>query len=186
MLPHQDSANDVCSRIGSAFYTTKNNANSLDTFFSTEAGQLGFFINQVPYFYYAPAAPIGVTHFDLSNVTDLAQVDILYSHQDMDPALFNASYAAGSEGIVFAGVGAGGMSSKAREAAEGLYNATGIPIVASHRSVDGFVPGDDENFEIASGFYNPQKARVLLQLALTAGYEYEGIKELFALGYPSP
>lgn len=28
-------------RIGSAFYTSKNNANSLDTFFSTEAGQLG-------------------------------------------------------------------------------------------------------------------------------------------------
>ncbi|KAF2649215.1 Asparaginase/glutaminase, partial [Lophiostoma macrostomum CBS 122681] len=35
-------------RIGSAFYTTKNNANTLDTFFSTEAGQLGVFINQVP------------------------------------------------------------------------------------------------------------------------------------------
>jgi L-asparaginase len=28
-------------RIGSAFYTTKNNANTLDTFFSEEAGQLG-------------------------------------------------------------------------------------------------------------------------------------------------
>jgi len=27
-------------RIGSAFYTTKNNANTLDTFFSTEAGQV--------------------------------------------------------------------------------------------------------------------------------------------------
>lgn len=42
--------------MGSAFYTTKNNANSLDAF-NTEAGQLGFFINQVLYFYYAPNYP---------------------------------------------------------------------------------------------------------------------------------
>ncbi|KAJ4352294.1 uncharacterized protein N0V89_007642 [Didymosphaeria variabile] len=173
-------------RIGSAFYTTKNNANSLDTFFSTEAGQLGFFINQVPYFYFAPSVPIGATHFDLTNTTSLAQVDILYVHQDVDPALFNASYAAGAEGIVFAGVGAGGISATASEAAEGLFNATGIPIVASRRSVDGFVPSADESFSIAAGFYNPQKARVLLQLALTMGYEYDEIKDLFAQSYPKP
>ncbi|KAF2690432.1 L-asparaginase [Lentithecium fluviatile CBS 122367] len=173
-------------RIGSAFYTTKNNANSLDTFYSTEAGQLGFFINQVPYFYYAPATPIGVTHFPLTNSTDLAQVDILYAHQDMDPTLFNASYAAGAQGIVFAGMGAGGLSSVARLAAEELFNATGLPMVASHRSPDGFVPSGSEGFAIASGFLNPQKARILLQLALTAGYGYEEIKEAFALGYPAP
>ncbi|KAH7398382.1 Asparaginase/glutaminase [Pyrenochaeta sp. MPI-SDFR-AT-0127] len=123
-------------RIGSAFYTTKNNANTLDTFFSTEAGQLGVFINQVPYFFWAPSEPVGRIVFDVSNVTDLAQVDILYSHQDMDPTLFNASYAGGAEGIVYAGVGAGGMSRKASLAAEEFYNATGIPIVASHRSSD--------------------------------------------------
>lgn len=173
-------------RIGSAYYTTKNNANSLDTFFSTEAGQLGFFINQVPYFYFAPSAPIGATHFDLTNKTTLSQVDILYAHQDVNPALFNSSYAAGAEGIVFAGVGAGGLSATASEAAESLFNATGIPIVASRRSVDGFVPSQDESFAIAAGFYNPQKARVLLQLALTMGYDYDKIKDLFAQSYPKP
>ncbi|KAL1597759.1 hypothetical protein SLS60_008246 [Paraconiothyrium brasiliense] len=173
-------------RIGSAYYTTKSNSNALDTFVSVEAGQLGFFINQVPYFYFAPSVPIGATHFDLTNTTSLAHVDILYVHQDVDPALFNASYAAGAEGIVFAGVGAGGISAKASEAAEGLFNATGIPIVASRRSADGFVPSEDESFSIAAGFYNPQKARVLLQLALTMGYEYDEIKDLFAQNYPKP
>jgi L-asparaginase len=35
-------------RIGSAFYTTKNNANTLDTFFSTEAGQVRtLFLSQI-------------------------------------------------------------------------------------------------------------------------------------------
>jgi L-asparaginase len=46
--PH---AQDRGTLIGSVFYTTKNQANSLDTFFGAEAGQLGFFVNQVPSFY---------------------------------------------------------------------------------------------------------------------------------------
>jgi L-asparaginase len=172
-------------RIGSAFYTTKNNANTLDTFFSQEAGQLGVFINQVPYFFYAPSEPVGRILFDVSNVTDLAQVDILYAHQDMDPALFNASVAAGAKGIVYAGVGAGGMSRVASLNAERVYNATGVPIVASHRSSDGLVP-DGGDFTIASGFYNPQKSRILLQLALTKGYSNKEIREAFAKSYPTP
>ncbi|KAF2734997.1 L-asparaginase [Polyplosphaeria fusca] len=173
-------------RIGSAFYTTKNNANTLDTFFSTEAGQLGVFINQVPFFFFAPAEPVGRIVFDVDSVSDLAQVDIIYSHQDMDPALFNASVAAGAEGIVVAGVGAGGTSSKAALAMEELYNATGIPIVASHRSSDGFVPSGEDDVTIASGFYNPQKSRILLQLALTVGYDEAAIREAFAKSYPMP
>lgn len=176
----------LSDRIGSAFYTTKNNANSLNTFSSTEAGQLGFFINQVPYFYYAPAQPVGKTSFDISNATDLPQVDILYAHQDMDAALFMASAAAGAQGIVYAGVGSGGMSSKAREAAETLFNATGLPIVASHRSADGFVPSESGDFTVASGFYNPQKARILLQLSLAVGYDLAAIRGVFAAGYPLP
>ncbi|KAK5943440.1 hypothetical protein PMZ80_004447 [Knufia obscura] len=173
-------------RIGSAFYTTKNNANSLDTFYSTEAGQLGFFINQVPYFYYEPAKPIGLTHFDLAGMTTLPQIDILYAHQDMDALLFNSSVQNGAEGIVYAGVGAGGMSSKASVAAEAVYNETGIPMVASHRSADGFVPADDGDYIIASGFFNPQKARILLQLAVASGFGESEIRGVFAESYPSP
>ncbi|KAI4646838.1 hypothetical protein J4E93_005062 [Alternaria ventricosa] len=172
-------------RIGSAFYTTKNNANTLDTFFSTEAGQLGVFINQVPFFFFASSEPVGRVVFDVTNITDLASVPILYAHQDMDPSLFNASYASGARGIVYAGVGAGGVSSKAALAAEELYNVTGIPIVASHRSADGLVP-DGGDFTIASGFYNPQKARILLQLGLTMGWGEDEIREAFALSYPAP
>lgn len=179
---HQIVLND---RIGSAFYTTKNNANTLDTFFSTEAGQLGVFINQVPFFFFAPSEPVGRTVFDVSNVTELASVSILYAHQDMEPELFQAAYEAGAQGIVYAGVGAGGVSSKASLAAETLYNKTGIPIVASHRSADGFVP-DGGDYTIASGFYNPQKARVLLQLGLTVGWDEEKIREAFATSYPMP
>lgn len=172
-------------RIGSAFYTTKNNANSLDTFYSTEAGQLGFFINQIPYFYYAPARPVGQPYFNISKVTDLPLVDILYAHQDMDVKLAASAILGGAEGVVFAGMGAGGLSRVASEAAEAVFNITGTPMVASHRSVDGFVPPGTAEYLISSGFYNPQKARVLLQLAVAAGLGLEDIKELFALSYPA-
>jgi L-asparaginase len=104
----------------------------------------------------------------------------------MDPKLFNSSVADGAQGLVYAGVGAGGMSQVANLAAYELYNATGIPIVASHRSSDGFVPSSDTDFVIAAGFYNPQKARILVQLALTAGYSTEEIREVFAKSYPMP
>lgn len=104
----------------------------------------------------------------------------------MDPELFNSTVENGADGIVLAGVGAGGMSSVAANAAEAVYNATGIPMVASHRSPDGFVPADEAGFLIAGGFLNPQKARILLQLAVQADYQADEIRELFALGYPSP
>jgi L-asparaginase len=158
-------------------------ANSLDTFYSSEVGQLGFYINQVPYFYYEPAKPIGATHFNVANTTDLAQVDILYAHQDMAPELAELAVASGAQGLIFAGMGAGGISSAASTAASALFNATGVPMVSSHRSADGFVPSGG-GFTVASGFYNPQKARVLLQLALTVEYGIEQIKEVFALSYP--
>ncbi|RVX75215.1 hypothetical protein B0A52_00567 [Exophiala mesophila] len=173
-------------RIGSAYYTTKNSANSLDTFYSTEMGQLGFFINQVPYFYYEPAVPIGKVHFDLTGAESLPLINILYSHQDMDPQLFNSSVENGADGLVVAGSGAGSLSGVAYIAAEAVYNETGIPIVSSHRSPDGFVPASPDEFIIASGFLNPQKSRVLLQLALQAGFDVDSIRDLFALGYPPP
>lgn len=173
-------------RIGSAFYTTKNNANSLDTFHAREAGQLGVFINQVPYFYYSAARPIGRRHFNISSVTRLPRVDILFAHQEMDVSLAGAAASAGAQGIVYAGMGAGGWPESAKDVAEGIFNRTGIPFVASHRSGDGFVAATSDNFAIPSGFYNPQKARILLQLALATGSDVDTIKETFALSYPLP
>ncbi|KAF2214649.1 hypothetical protein CERZMDRAFT_82595 [Cercospora zeae-maydis SCOH1-5] len=166
-------------RIGSAFYTTKNNANSLDTFYSTEAGQLGTYIDQVPYFYFAPARPIGRTYFNTSGLSSLPQVDILYAHQEMDSNLALLAVAAGAKGLVFAGMGAGSLSGAASVAAESTFSSTQVPIVASHRSSDGFVPADEDDFIIGSGFYNPQKTRVLLRLALAKGYSLDEIREVY-------
>ncbi|KIV92971.1 hypothetical protein PV10_04221 [Exophiala mesophila] len=172
-------------RIGSAWYATKMSANSLDTFYSTEAGQLGFFINQVPYFYYEPSLPIGKVYFDVSGVESLPKISVLYSHQDMDSLLFNSVAQNGAAGLVVAGTGGGSASAAAYAAAQAVFNETGIPMVWSHRSPDGFAPPNSAAYRIGSGFLNPQKARILMQLAVHAGYDNQAIRDLFALGYPA-
>ncbi|KAI9888692.1 MAG: hypothetical protein M1814_006502 [Vezdaea aestivalis] len=174
-------------RISSAFYATKNHANALDTFYAAEQGQLGFYINQVPFFYYGAATAVGKTNFNVAGATGLPQVDILYEHQEASPALVNASIASGARGIVFAGVGAGGIPPLVSLAAYQNYNATGFPFVASRRPADGFAPSDDESsWRIGSGFLNPQKARILLQLSILAGHDTAKIRDVFAATYPSP
>ncbi|KAJ6191862.1 Asparaginase/glutaminase [Bipolaris maydis] len=75
-----------------------------------DSGQLGVFINQVPYFFFHPSDPVG-PHRLLTSPTTLL------------PALFTACYDAGAKGIVYAGVGAGGMSSAANANAEALHRS---------------------------------------------------------------
>ncbi|KAJ6150419.1 L-asparaginase [Penicillium samsonianum] len=167
-------------RIGSAYTSTKNNANSLDTFHATEQGQLGFFINQVPKFYDTSSKPRNKTYFDVSRQKTLPPVDILYGHQDSNSHLIRASIESGAKGIIFAGVGAGGWSLDGLKYAQTMYNRTGVPMIFSRRTNDGFAGGDSiYSFQMTSGFLSPQKARIMLQLALSAGYKNDEIRELF-------
>ncbi|KAF4304447.1 putative l-asparaginase protein [Botryosphaeria dothidea] len=168
-------------RIGNPFYTTKNNANSLDTFFATEQGQLGFFINQVPYFFYTSSAVPNKPFFPPSpNATTLPTVSIIYTHQDDVAALVPAAVEAGARGLVFAGSGAGSIDDAVKEAAGRVFNETSIPMIASRRTVDGFVPKEDvEDYMVAGGWLNPQKARILLQVAVDARYGVDEIRGVF-------
>jgi L-asparaginase len=171
-------------RIGSAFYMMKTHANSLDTFHNFEAGALGYYINQVPYFYYQPTVPIGKQYFNVSGLEEVPQVDILYSHQMQNPAFFQFASETGAAGIVYAGNGAGGISRDGRDAAEVLYNATGKSIVASRKVNAGFAT--TRGFVIGSGFLNPVRARIFLQLGLTRGYDDDAIRGMFGALYPDP
>lgn len=168
-------------RITSAYYVIKNHANALDTFFAREQGHLGFFLNQVPQFYYGAATPTAKPTFDLAslNLTSLPRVDILFGHQDSNPDLIRASAISGVEGIVFAGTGAGGWTSDGVNVAESIHNETGIPMVFSTRTMNGFVPPFG-TFQIASSDLDPQKARIMLQCALAVGYNTTQIADLFA------
>ncbi|KAI0470101.1 L-asparaginase [Xylariaceae sp. FL0804] len=165
-------------RVGSAYYTTKTNANALDTFKAYEQGYLGFFIDIKPKYYFEPARPVGKPHFDVTNTTALPQVDILYGYQALNPALAPAAVATGAKGLVLAGMGAGGWTDDGDESIDEVIKNNGTAVVYSRRTMDGFVEPEGA-VAYGGGFLNPQKARIMLQLALNAGYGDKELRSLF-------
>lgn len=87
-------------RIASAYYVVKLDANTLDTFKALEMGYLGEMISDQPFYFYPPVTPTGKTVIEISNITSIPRVDILYSYQDMyNDTLYNAIQS-GAKGIV--------------------------------------------------------------------------------------
>ncbi|KAI0835971.1 L-asparaginase [Hypoxylon sp. FL0890] len=165
-------------RISNAFYTTKTNANALDTFKAVEQGFLGFFIDIKPIFYFAPVLPLNKPYFDVVNATSLPQVDILYGYQGLNPTLASAAVASGAKGLVLAGMGAGGWTTPGEKAIDEVVKNNGTAVVYSRRTMDGYVEPTG-SIGYGGGFLNPQKARIMLQLALYAGYQNAQMKTLF-------
>ncbi|WP_166241022.1 type II asparaginase [Paenibacillus turpanensis] len=164
-------------RIGSARHTTKTNTTALDTFKATEQGYIGMIAGGVPYFY----SEITAKHttesvFDVSGLTELPQVDIIYSYQNEGRYLYDAAVEAGAKGIVTAGSGNGSLSSIGSEALEDAAEK-GVVVVRSSRVGSGIVT---PRGQITSMSLNPQKARILLMLALTKTTDADKIKEYFA------
>ncbi|KAI4597742.1 hypothetical protein KJ359_004017 [Pestalotiopsis sp. 9143b] len=166
-------------RIANAYYVTKTNANAVDTFKATEQGFLGFFIDIKPIFYFAPALPVGKPYFDLSNTTVLPQVDVLYGYQGLNPALATAAVESGAKGLVLAGMGAGGWTDDGLEVIDALIADNGTAVVDSRRTMDGYVEAADTTGYYGGGWLNPQKGRIMLQLAINAGYSDSQMRTLF-------
>ncbi|ORY73843.1 L-asparaginase [Leucosporidium creatinivorum] len=164
-------------RIGQATYTSKTNANSLDTFQAIEQGYIGGFLSNKPFFYYPASQPTFKNKFDVTNITELPQVDVLISYQNFDAALIPAAVKAGAKGIVIGGTGAGSTTDVAQPYIEAAL-AAGIPIVLSSKTNGGAVPPSGSG-AISSGFLNPVKSRLQLQLALATGMGMEEIRGLF-------
>ena len=174
-------------RIGSGYYITKSNANSLDTFKSVGQGYVGNFVNNQVRYYYPPAKPSGLTVFDIPAEIEFAEVPIVYAYQGFDTKVLELVLKnIDAKGLVIATMGAGSFPSKCNKFLADTVSAD-FPIVYSKRSMDGMVPeealpkirGVPFQNAIAGGYLNPQKARILLQLCLNAGYNLKKIKQVF-------
>jgi L-asparaginase len=100
----------------------------------------------------------------------------------VDPAVdwITALLGAGVQGLVFTGTGAGQLSEKERSALK-AWNGTLPLILRSNRCGSGPVYGDADQAQfglLPAGCLNPQKARVLLILALIAGLDQPGLVSL--------
>jgi len=123
------------------------------------------------------------SEFSLDGVTTLPRVDIVMAHENMDGALIDAAVAAGAKGVVIAGVGNGNLTEPAVKALA-KHAKAGIVCVRASRVTTGHVGrnvelDDDKLGLIASMDLNPQKARVLLRLALLKSRSAADIQRLF-------
>lgn len=168
----------------SARDVTKTNTMKTSTFKAPNSGAIGAMIDGVPYFYALPAKPHTVaTEFDVKGLKTLPKVDILYSYSnDGSAPAAEALVKAGAKGLVIAGSGAGSVHKNQKDTLLKLMKNNKTAVVRSSRTGSGLVlvEGDDQkNGFIGADNLNPQKARVLLMLALTKTSDPKVIQEMF-------
>jgi L-asparaginase len=171
-------AND---EINAARDVTKTNTYRLQTFRSRDLGLLGYADPDRIVFYRAPLRRHTLaSEFDLTTVESLPRVDILYIHAGARPALARAAVELGAAGLVIAGIGAGGAG-ELRDTLATLV-LDGVAVVRSSRVGEGRVIRDDNYQEpgmVAADNLNPQKAALLLALALTRTRDPREIQRIF-------
>lgn len=165
-------------RLFAARDVTKTNSTRVETFQAPERGPLALVDPEG--IFYRQASPNRTTpRFDVANRTELPRVDIVYSYAGADGAAIDALVAAGARGLVVAGIGRGNVTTD-QGAALARAKARGVVVVASTRTGAGRVPGSAAEGIVGAGDLNPQKARVLLMLALTRSSDAAEIARIFA------
>src|SRR5690606_23213293 len=169
--------------IQSAREVTKTSTLRQQTFRSPDFGILGHADADAVVFYRQPLrrrAPD--TEFDVEGLEALPRVDVAYSYAGADGKAIEAFVAAGARGIVSAGF-APGSGTPAETAALEAAVASGVTVVQSTRAGSGRVT-QRANLTakglIAGDNLNPQKARILLMLALSATSDPGEIRRIFA------
>jgi len=166
---------------------TKTNTYRVETFRAPELGLLGYIDEDKVSFYRTSTRRHTLnSEFDVSGIKELPKVEIVYSYVQPSPTAIQALVGSGVQGIVFAGAGAGSLSSVEKSALKPMLesDAENRPVlVRSSRVGNGRVIGRDEYDKmgmIPADTLNPQKARILLMLALTKTTDHKQIARMFA------
>lgn len=156
---------------------TKTSTYNVTAISSSGMGAIGIVRDGAVYLYASPSkCHTTSTVFDLSDVEELPKVSILYFHVDAD-VKFLEYVAKSSDGIVIAGAGAGEFSESYKSTIEKLS----IPVVVCSRIDGGII--FKENLlcknTIAADNLSPQKAVVLLRLAIACKVDKDKLQEMF-------
>jgi len=170
--------------INGARDVTKSNTYRAEAFRSGELGFLGYVdADKVTFYRASTKRHTARSEFDVSGLTNLPKVEILYSYLEAGTAPIKALGDAGVGGIVVAGTGAGGMSDPERAAIKALGPIATRPVVVrSNRTGNGRVISRkdyDAEGMVAGDNLNPQKCRILLMLALTKTRDLTEIRRMF-------
>ena len=171
-------------QIHAAHSLTKTSTTAVETFASPLRGVVGIASYGKNEYYNTPIWKHTMqSEFDIANVAKLPRVDVIFADADMSSDLIDAAVARGARGIVIAGVGNGNMNKASLDSAARAVKK-GVVVVRSSRVPTGVVGrnvevDDDKLGFVASYELNPQKARILLALALLKQRAAADIQELY-------
>jgi L-asparaginase len=173
-------ANDV---INAARDVSKSISYRVETYTSRDLGALGFVDEDRVTFYRAPIKQhTTATPFDVGRLQKLPRVDIIYTYAGADGTLIDAAVTQGhAEGLVIAGFPTG-SGSPAMDQAVKRVAAKGIPVVMTNRGGMGRVTdtrASEARPLIWGDNLTPQKARILLMLALTTTKDSAELQRIF-------
>jgi len=164
----------------------KTHPTRMDTFQSPNRGIAGM-MNTGKAFFYSMNTTLHTTksEFSLDGKTpaDLPRVDVVYSYANLGGDMIDALVEKGVKGIVLAGVGDGNSTDAAIAALEKAAKK-GVAVVRCSRVGSGVVDrnveiNDDKLGFIAGMELSPQKARILLMMALTKTDDVKKLQEYF-------
>jgi L-asparaginase len=169
--------------IQAAREVTKTSTYRMQTFRTPDFGALGHAdADRIVYYRRGERKTAPDTEFDIRALEALPRVDIAYAYTGSDGTAVRAFTAAGAKGIVSAGF-APGFPGTADNAALAEAIAAGVVVVQSTRAGSGRT-FRGERFRRAgiliADNLNPQKARLLLALALTVTDQPDEIERIFA------
>lgn len=169
--------------INSARDATKTNTSHVQTFKAPELGYLGYINNGEAAFYRETLRKHTYkSEFAGKKIEALPYVEVIYGRANDSRVLVDAAVAAGAKGIIYAGMGDGSIHQNAEA---GLVDAQkkGVVIVRSSRVGNGTVSDGDvqykKNHFLKADTLSPQKARILLALALTQTDDLAQIQRMF-------
>lgn len=166
--------------INAARDATKTNAHRAQTFQSRVWGALGAVESGGPVYYRrGERRHTRASEFDVTGLApeQLPRVDIGYTYNGADGTDVRAFVAAGARGVVIAGSGAGAMTREQSVAASDAAEA-GVLVVVTTRTGSGSVGWGGGNM-IGGDDLLPQKARILLMLALTQTDDPHEVARIF-------
>jgi L-asparaginase len=168
--------------INAAREVTKTSVGRLQTFRSADFGCLGHADGDGLHWYRRPLRKVYPdTEFEVRALAALPRVDVNYTTAGNDGVAIRAFVAAGAQGIVCAGF-APGFVTPAEAEALAAARAAGVVLVMSTRAGSGHVPATTRGAEagfLPADTLTPQKARVLLMLALTVTRDRTELARIF-------
>ena len=163
----------------------KTSSTDVETFQAPGFGWIGTVHYGVARYYRKPfTLHTYATEFSVDDVDKLPKVNIIFMHSNANGELIDDAVENGAKGIVIAGVGNGNMTAPAVKALERAVK-NGVVCVRASRVPTGYIDRNVELDDDALGFVasyqlSPQKARVLLKVALLKTKDPKIIQQYFA------